>query len=733
MILIAIPSLFAAGAGAISVSQEKESRTLGWLTSMPIPRGQLVATKFFSAVVCWLGLWMAVVIIARVCDQFQYSWLFPHADYEHPLHSFWICYWMANSFYLLVAGFVTAWWFGSSFGALMAFVPLAIAPYLLRSGLTMTLNPSASYLRPVFDTSLSQNLCLLAIGLFILFWLNHHFSVRALAPQEVSPSKRTNPYSTGDSVSTMRHLSTSDAVVKPSSALLWQFYQQNQLAYLVLLGVALLVGLGTFYGLDRPTIVFGAMTGLLASIWLGVLTFQGDGLHQRIRFLADRGLSPVHVWVTRQVLPWGAICLITLGYLVLLLRSSLAFDERLPLWLILSGLGFCLGYGQWWGLVVRNPILAVLGAPVVVGTCFLYGIFSWQNLCGEWKNLYLLVMGIAPFVATLWTMESWMERRLVWSYWGRHLSVLLVVIGLPLASFGLYYWNYPRLPRELRARLWDEGRKLPAPLMSQHISLNRWSGEDDIGENEGSAHGEPIGGKSHQLDFDSRAGIAVSDSDLTDLISSIALDRFRLEQAPDNTKNLLRYRERLEILRSIAVELRKSTSLKSQAHADLAERRLIVELEHPQAKERMTKESWENSIELVGDSQGRNAARRRAVLASWCYYTIHLGHAENPVYVPGISEYQVYGTRPRATHSLWVDNLVGVLIGSLEMPPTESIEKKREFLDRQSTTLPSRYFHPQWVHDPHGVTPISQAVPLEMASQWFAEWERVGMRLKDQR
>ena len=87
--------------------------------------------------------------------------------------------------------------------------------------------------------------------------------------------------------------------------LIWQFVRQNQT---VLMGIAamLLVALGlliTTPSLDSGRPVLAAFFGLLAASWLGVLAFQGDGVQDRIRFLAERGVSPAKIWWTRHAPP----------------------------------------------------------------------------------------------------------------------------------------------------------------------------------------------------------------------------------------------------------------------------------------------------------------------------------------------------------------------------------------------------------------------------------------------
>ncbi len=69
--LVLMPSLFAVGAGAMLVSQEKELRTLQWLSSLPIPTKQIVWTKFLCGLVglllCWAGSCLIAFALCPEC------------------------------------------------------------------------------------------------------------------------------------------------------------------------------------------------------------------------------------------------------------------------------------------------------------------------------------------------------------------------------------------------------------------------------------------------------------------------------------------------------------------------------------------------------------------------------------------------------------------------------------------------------------------------------------------
>ena len=52
LIFLVFPGLFATGAGAVMVGQEREQGTMDWLSSLPITPRQLILTKFVIAS-CW--------------------------------------------------------------------------------------------------------------------------------------------------------------------------------------------------------------------------------------------------------------------------------------------------------------------------------------------------------------------------------------------------------------------------------------------------------------------------------------------------------------------------------------------------------------------------------------------------------------------------------------------------------------------------------------------------------
>ena len=85
--------------------------------------------------------------------------------------------------------------------------------------------------------------------------------------------------------------------------LTWQFLRQNRVALISITPLLLFAFLlrGQPISIHNGRTFLAALLTLLAASWLGVLAFQGDLLQERIRFLAERGVSPTKVWCTRHV------------------------------------------------------------------------------------------------------------------------------------------------------------------------------------------------------------------------------------------------------------------------------------------------------------------------------------------------------------------------------------------------------------------------------------------------
>ena len=118
-----MPGLFAAGAGALLVGQEKEVRTLDWLRSLPVLPQDVVRTKLLAGLLGLVLVWLVSLALAATTGSFPSRLNESSAE--------WL--WVLHSLFLLLLGFATAWQLRSSFVSLLLVLPLACVPLILAS------------------------------------------------------------------------------------------------------------------------------------------------------------------------------------------------------------------------------------------------------------------------------------------------------------------------------------------------------------------------------------------------------------------------------------------------------------------------------------------------------------------------------------------------------------------------------------------------------------------------
>ena len=64
--LLLFPILFAAGAGAVLVGQEREQRTMDWLATLPVSPHQLIAGKFLVAFGGLVLTWFVCIFLSEL-------------------------------------------------------------------------------------------------------------------------------------------------------------------------------------------------------------------------------------------------------------------------------------------------------------------------------------------------------------------------------------------------------------------------------------------------------------------------------------------------------------------------------------------------------------------------------------------------------------------------------------------------------------------------------------------
>ena len=316
-----LPGLFAAGVGALLVGQEKESKTLYWMASLPVQKQDIIRVKFLAGLVGLVTIWGISFLLLLLSGGLS-------TDYGRvSLAEIDLVRGALYTLFLLVLGFATAWCFRSTFVGLLVLVAIAVA----YSFGTHFVGADNSVLILIATTLVS-----LGVG-----WVGANRSLSPTPPAKVL-SLRSQEAAYFQSTIVARR-----EVVSPWSALVWQFTAQNRA---MLLGITAMILTAMVFGgtaivgvsvngskasrLSQPSFDYAnlaipcAFLGFVAISWLGVVVFQGDNLHQRIRFLADRGVAPKRVWMSRQVVPIGMLSLFTV-LLVLAATISLMWADAI--------------------------------------------------------------------------------------------------------------------------------------------------------------------------------------------------------------------------------------------------------------------------------------------------------------------------------------------------------------------------------------------------------------------
>ncbi len=482
VLVVGLPGLFAVGIGSMLVGQEKEQRTILWLQSLPLAKRDLVSSKLIAGLIGLAIVWIASLALVTV---------FAGGEYWGTGNQLAVDYWTSfsalplHTLYLLLAGLAISWRVQSAFLGLILLVPIAFLPGIM----TML---AASFLYPsrieVVGSSLlvgSQLICCVAAA-----WLSWRYAMKTLS---AAATVRTG-------VTTATKSVRFGTPYSKGSALLWQFAAQSKLTLwatvvMFVLSILLTLSLSKFdwnqfyfysarsarYGNNFPgEMAFVAVAlAFLATCWLGVLVFQSDRTNRRIRFLADRGLSPSLVWRTRQAIPI-CICLAAGIMLVVVatwvgmssgpsfakLVQELAALVVFPLLLISLA---TYSFSQWLAQLLPSPIVAAISAPPACLGVVVYYMACVTELGTPF--LLLVLVALLPLVVTRVLMKRWMDDRLDWKYWTTHLATPLICIVLPLVPLAYTWLTTPTMDSTIRAALEEQAKSSSLVPASRSLNL----------------------------------------------------------------------------------------------------------------------------------------------------------------------------------------------------------------------------------------------------------------------
>ncbi len=646
-----LPGLFAAGVGAILVGQEKETRTMLWCVSLPIPPRKIFFVKLLVAITGLLIMWLASLFMGLVLDavsQDRASW----SEHDQEAGFVHAAYWLLHSLFILCCGFYTSWRLKNTFASLIVMIPLAVLPFIAVE----------VYENVILDTRLSnyQSLCVrlfaTTLGIPVLAWLGYRAAMRSMSPErsENMSSERSELEATGPATGPATWWAawrpeTSVAIPDqpfryPLSSLVWQSIHHNRWS-LIALAVTMLTGacmLGwiadeRWFNDWESAPVFAIIFAAIATSWLGVFVFNGDGSATRLRFLADRGVSPTRVWIGRQII---GVSLVSLASIVFLLASCetlrglnaetwVAGYGRVaaPSLLTIASLTWVIYVvSQWTSQVIRILAASAFVAPIVSGVAVYWLVFT--GLEYDTPLWLTLACTLIPVIATWLMMRRFMDDNLKWPIWLTGVVSAALFFVVPIIPFRIDVASVPGITAAAEAELIVASQQTEKSQFSQSM-ISSGSALDGLEHRYGITPEEvaelvkqqqflpadylAIGDVTDNNDVPLRADLQILSNSImyADYYKFLALNDLANETA---TESLGKW---IEALTTIAIRLRLSDRWYDQDVADVVEMWLVDTLSREGLRPLLTRDVAQRAIRVVADQERRNAARQRAIAMSW--------------------------------------------------------------------------------------------------------------------
>lgn len=737
--LVLMPSLFSVGAGAMLVSQEKELRTLQWLSSLPIPTKQIVWTKFLCGLVglilCWVGSSLiAFALCPNVFDDRTNFYLFYAA-------SVWGTQYFVSSLFLLVASMTTGWIFKSAWVALVMLVPIAIAPVFTLAAMA---NFKEEWFRSTVASLIVYSASAVVLALAGRFWGRSSF---------VSASSAWFGQFTYRAPTRLRQLTIPDdwRPLPAAPSLLWQIGWQNRMLWVsavsILLGGLSLLSVEWFVRSSLPGFV--AIPSFIIFCWLGASTFGSDGDKKRIQFLADRGVSPGLIWWTRQFFP---LCLALLSFALFVLSAfAVARSPHgavpVPVFTFLCGIFAIYGATQWASQLVRSSLLNMCVAPAVGVGVLAAMAFAFTTLGAGY--IWLVPSVLTLFVASRVMMRPWMDSRFNLRTYLQHAGFAALASLFPTIPFFATIVTYPSISKEAQQELTSIASRTPVVRANGSIASNR-NPLASLDETEDAGQTDPqsvSSKKSIPIDFGARL-----DTELANLASYFSTPGFYPDISIPNSLSILRrtsialsseltedrkaietnrYQRAMALCLEIAKSYRQRTDLLSQEFADQVEMELIRELSDPQKRTLLESQFVSSMLQHLGDKKARQDARLKALAISWNQASV------NPMKPRRRSDGTMI-TDPMRLGGIPVPMGDAMPLLSAEMIRRRrvglGVEKLYRFLksgDRSSSNPDFRAYREFWHHGYRDVPTynFSFLYPPFIGDQWFGPWENTAEAL----
>jgi len=776
-----LPAFLAAGSGAILIGQEKETRTLRWTAGLPIEPRDVYWAKMIVSVIGLLVMWVGCLVLSSALGLDWRTGVFQTflADPR------WLAllFWFLHTVYVLVCGHYTGWRFDNPLTSLMSMLPLVALPYL-----------GATILMPVYlklfggyatdPLKLWMTFALTVPALLIVGGLSYRAMRRKLEP-EVAPvlGDRSSSLSAAASESSLdawcppaTSMPSPRAFRFPVISLLWQSIRHNPWIVTVL-ALMVVIGLGAVSLVSLPvvmadyeTLVFVMVAiGFLGVSWLGVFAFAGDGAHDRLKFLADRGVSPTAVWWGRH---WIGLTICAVGLLLFVLLQSQYADGTWSsrqrksvspspsLLMLMFVVGCVYAASQWISQMLRILAGTTFLAPVL--SAMLVGwLVSSPVLWGAGMVTIALCL-LIPFAVTWWLMGEHADGRRGWYFWMVNVIGLVLIAVLPISHTLIAAICLPGISDARRAELISLASQYPEPSTSRSLTMverttpqnsitsysigNTMLSGKEVEEMLASNGNEPsdwyLWGASEKTPL-TRSGfeynlVAMCEYHVLQCWVAELSDGEQPGEEEANSESERLTGQWLSMLTQVARRMRASDNWLDQDFADAMEIYLTRTFSHPSMRPWLDREYAREAIALVSDFEGRVESRRRAVLLTWekslrpaedgtnaSWSSATDRDAAIPLLLPTV----LRETARRRYHDITVDEVLAMLDAGAAGEPTRA---HRERLHRwycgtvEPFELGPYSDRMRATADANGAANLFSSYP---AQNWFAPWEETARRL----
>ena len=709
VVVYGLPSLFAVGAGALLIGQEKELGTLCWLQSLPIDPRDIVRVKLYAALlglaVAWSGSLLLGLLVAAIDPSTTWHQLsVGQQRWMLPAHALFLLF-------MVFTGIAVSWHMRSATFSLLTLVPVSLLPFLAANLIAWMAEVTDTWLPPNGENWLSGGCLLLAT--LVALRVGWKTGQRALSPR----SADAQWWIRDTRLARPTHSAMRKSPAAPAVALVWQFARQHRKLLIGMTCILIVSGftLGCAELVPRGFVATAIFATVLSWSWLGLLVFQGDTAEDRCLFLATRGVSPWQVWSTRQLIP----CSIVTGSLVLfyfgLRQADLPINTNVSTLGTLAVLVFFLA-SQWFGQCVRSAIVGAILAPLVgFGAVAYLASASSELPAPTWM---ILIAGSIPLLATRLMTRRWMDNQRSWRYWFLHSGLLMLFLLTPTIPFLLFVANYPRAPKPLMIQLeeiaYDNADSERKALV---LTRNRSQSKD---RQLVASRSERLAAIRERLRSNQNAV-----PDLWSLKFVIAdLEVRRLEHSVDaSAETTSEYRDSLRLLLTLRDRLRNSHRLLDQDRADAVDVWLLAVAQTDDAVNHLGPQLRGKLIRKVADRDHRYRMRQRAIALSWrSAEDNNLGG-----YVLTTNPLAASTVQSRFTQLRNNDLLCALLLKKLTATPADRThlnQRIRELMEAVPGSIPARKIISAPSADPSTLLLdelLHQSVP---GRRWHGDWEQ---------